>query len=78
MSRFNPQAEMWRLHPAISRASNMRNMFPGFGIALAAFGVYCVGDFVISSMGGSSSSSSHAPSAHPPAADHAPSGSHAH
>ena len=60
MSRFNPQAEMWRLHPAITKAGNIRNMFPGLGIAVAAFSVYCVGDFVVSSMT-SSSSSSHAP-----------------
>ncbi|KNC53939.1 uncharacterized protein AMSG_09583 [Thecamonas trahens ATCC 50062] len=55
MSRFNPQAELWRLHPVITKANNIRSMFPGFGIALGAFGVYCLGDFVVSSMTSSSS-----------------------
>ena len=38
-SRRDPWArfESWRHHPEISRASNIRRMFPGLGLGLAAF-----------------------------------------
>eukprot|EP00300_Choanocystis_sp_HF-7_P000647 c10536_g1_i1.p2 GENE.c10536_g1_i1~~c10536_g1_i1.p2 ORF type:complete len:102 (+),score=12.87 c10536_g1_i1:32-307(+) len=79
MSRFNPEAEKWRQHPFISQSNNIRRMFPGFGIALGAFAVYCVVDYVHSAV---TSKKAHAAPAHAaPAASAghgaaAPSGGH--
>ena len=39
VSKRDPWArfESWRHHPEISRAANIRRMFPGLGLGLAAF-----------------------------------------
>lgn len=63
MSRFSPAAETWRLHPFITKTHNIRGMFPGMGIAAGAFAVYCVFDFVGSSMSKKSAHDSHSPAA---------------
>ena len=31
------RAEVWRNHPEISKAANIRRMFPGFGLGVGAF-----------------------------------------
>ncbi|CAO1629348.1 unnamed protein product [Parajaminaea phylloscopi] len=36
--------EAWRKHPVFSTRFYIRNMFPGFGIASAAFALYLVVD----------------------------------
>ena len=36
--------EAWRNHPIFSKASALRNIFPGFGIAVVAFTAYVVYD----------------------------------
>ncbi|KAI9501227.1 NADH dehydrogenase 1 beta subcomplex subunit 3, partial [Coemansia spiralis] len=36
--------EAWRSHPAFSKMSQLRGMFPGFGIASGLFAVYLVYD----------------------------------
>ena len=36
--------EAWRKHPVFSKAAMFKNLFPGFGIAVAAFTVYVVVD----------------------------------
>lgn len=36
--------EAWRKHPVFSNQAMFRNLFPGFGIAVAAFTVYVVVD----------------------------------
>lgn len=36
--------EAWRKSPIFSNRAMFRNMFPGFGIGLAAFTVYVVAD----------------------------------
>ncbi|PLW54549.1 hypothetical protein PCANC_04224 [Puccinia coronata f. sp. avenae] len=36
--------EAWRQHPVFSRRTQVRNMFPGFGLALIAFSGYVVWD----------------------------------
>ncbi|PWN23435.1 hypothetical protein BCV69DRAFT_297365 [Microstroma glucosiphilum] len=36
--------EAWRKHPIFSHRFYMRNIFPGFGIALGAFTVYLAVD----------------------------------
>lgn len=39
MGRRDPWArfEAWRYHPEISKAANIRRMFPGLGLGVAAF-----------------------------------------
>ncbi|EFP91315.1 hypothetical protein PGT21_029768 [Puccinia graminis f. sp. tritici] len=36
--------EAWRQHPVFARRTQIRNMFPGFGIALIAFSGYVAWD----------------------------------
>ncbi|KZT57718.1 hypothetical protein CALCODRAFT_482883 [Calocera cornea HHB12733] len=36
--------EAWRKHPIFSKSYFLRNMFPGFGIAVVAFSVYVIYD----------------------------------
>ena len=36
--------EAWRKHPVFSKTTALRNMFPGFGIAVVAFTAYVVYD----------------------------------
>ena len=39
MTKRDPWArfEAWRYHPEISKVANMRRMFPGLGLGVAAF-----------------------------------------
>jgi len=39
--------EAWRKSPIFSRSTQLRNLFPGFGIAVVAFGVYLVAEQTI-------------------------------
>lgn len=41
---FFRRRDEWRKHPMLT--SNLRNATPGLGIALVAFGIYCVGEQV--------------------------------
>lgn len=41
--------EAWRKHPVFSNRAMFRNIFPGFGIAVAAFSVYVVAENVLQS-----------------------------
>ncbi|KAK2664711.1 hypothetical protein Ddye_003285 [Dipteronia dyeriana] len=41
---FFRRRDTWRKHPMLT--SNLRNATPGLGIALVAFGIYCVGEQV--------------------------------
>ncbi|KAJ2126468.1 hypothetical protein GGH17_005038, partial [Coemansia sp. RSA 788] len=36
--------EQWRSHPAFSKMTQFKSMFPGFGIASGLFAVYLVYD----------------------------------
>ena len=36
--------EAWRKHPVFSNTAMLRNLFPGFGIAVVAFTAYVVAD----------------------------------
>ncbi|KAL9937391.1 hypothetical protein V8E36_003800 [Tilletia maclaganii] len=38
--------EAWRKHPVFSNRFYIRNMFPGFGLGLAAFSVYLAVDLL--------------------------------
>jgi|APGre2960657444_1045066.scaffolds.fasta_scaffold00178_6 hypothetical protein len=42
--------EQWRAHPLLS--SSLRSAVPGFGLGLAAFVVYCVGEKALQVAGG--------------------------
>lgn len=39
---FEGKRSTWRNHPKLSLANNVRTALPGFGIASALFGTYCV------------------------------------
>jgi len=39
--------EAWRKSPIFSGTTQLRNLFPGFGIAVVAFGVYLVAEQTI-------------------------------
>jgi NADH dehydrogenase (ubiquinone) 1 beta subcomplex subunit 3 len=41
--------EAWRKHPVFSNRAMFRKMFPGFGIAVAAFSVYVVAENLLES-----------------------------
>ncbi|KAI3619023.1 nadh-ubiquinone oxidoreductase b12 [Moniliophthora roreri] len=38
--------EAWRQHPLFSKTTMLRNLFPGFGIAVVAFTAYVIADNV--------------------------------
>ncbi|KAJ2462080.1 hypothetical protein GGI03_004703, partial [Coemansia sp. RSA 2337] len=38
------QREAWRNHPSFSKMSQLRGMFPGFGIATGLFAIYLAYD----------------------------------
>ncbi|MBW0464391.1 hypothetical protein O181_004106 [Austropuccinia psidii MF-1] len=42
--KFLNRREAWRRHPVFSRRQQLKNLFPGFGIALVAFSGYVVWD----------------------------------
>ncbi|KAF8342259.1 NADH dehydrogenase 1 beta subcomplex subunit 3 [Cantharellus anzutake] len=52
--------EAWRKLPIFSNTARIRNLFPGFGIALVAFGTYLVADqFMLKSSSHEHKSSHH-------------------
>ncbi|KAL5786874.1 hypothetical protein ACOSP7_003823 [Xanthoceras sorbifolium] len=54
---FFRRRDDWRRHPMLT--SNLRNATPGLGIALVAFGIYCVGEQVYYKLIAPSPSPSH-------------------
>lgn len=54
--------EAWRKSPIFSKANQMRNLFPGFGIGLAAFGVYLLAEQTV--LKPKSHDAGHAPAHH--------------
>jgi len=47
------RAEAWRAHPLLARPS-LRAFFPGFGLGLSAFLVYCAGEQLVKAVRGPS------------------------
>mmetsp|Transcript_5128 Transcript_5128/g.15355 ORF Transcript_5128/g.15355 Transcript_5128/m.15355 type:complete len:107 (+) Transcript_5128:149-469(+) len=51
---FAKPLQVWRLHPHLQPKHRLRSLFPGLGIASAAFGAYVIYDLASSAMGGGS------------------------
>ncbi|KAH0766851.1 hypothetical protein KY285_002722 [Solanum tuberosum] len=59
---FFRRRDEWRKHPMLS--NQFRHAFPGLGIAVVAFSIYCVGEFAYNKMSTPSHSTSSAAASH--------------